>query len=394
MREIILGYQGEMSLKGLNRSKFEATLMKALRRRLADLGKWNVRSAQSALYIEPQDETANASVEEAFARVSRVFGLAAISRSAVCEKDMDTIAKLALEYLRPQLEAAKTFKVTAKRADKTFALNSMEIGSHLGGIVLDAYPHLKVDVRNPETLVTVEVREKGAYVHGPKVRGAGGLPVPSSGRAALMLSGGIDSPVAGHLMAKRGLGLVSIHFASPPYTSPRARAKVEDLARLLTPGTGPMPLYVVEYTKAQEFLRDNLSKPEYFTVMMRRSMMRIAAVIAQKEGCEALITGESLAQVASQTMQALACTDAVQSMPVLRPCIAMDKVEIMEIARQINTYETSILPYEDCCTIFTPPHPATKPKLPLCEAMEAEMPQLFALEAEAAALAEFGLMQP
>lgn len=393
MREIILGYQGEMSLKGLNRSKFEATLMKALRRRLADLGRWNVRSAQSALYIEPQDETANALVEEAFARVSRVFGLAAISRSAVCEKDMDAIAKLALEYLRPQLEAAKTFKVTAKRADKTFALNSMEIGSHLGGIVLDAYPHLKVDVRNPETLVTVEVREKGAYVHGPKVKGAGGLPVPSSGRAALMLSGGIDSPVAGHLMAKRGLGLVSIHFASPPYTSPRARAKVEDLARLLTPGTGPMPLYVVEYTKAQEFLRDNLSKPEYFTVIMRRSMMRIAAVIAPKEGCEALITGESLAQVASQTMQALACTDAVQSMPVLRPCIAMDKVEIMEMARQINTYETSILPYEDCCTIFTPPHPATKPKLPLCEAMEAEMPQLFALEAEAAALAEFGLMQ-
>lgn len=391
MAQIIMAYLGEMVLKGLNRKYFENTLLKTLRKLLAEYGTWNVRAAQSTIYMEPQDDIAVAQTDQAYNRVSKVFGIAALSRATLCGKDIDEIQSAAKIALESELTAAQTFKVMARRADKSFPLNSLEISRRVGGYLLSQYPHLKVDVHNPELMVTVEVREASAYVHAGKQKGPGGLPVPTSGRAMLLLSGGLDSPVAAYMMAKRGLGLVGVHFASPPYTSPRARAKVEDLADLLVPYTGPLPLYIVQYTKAQEYLRDNLEKQDYFTVMMRRSMMRIAHMLSKKEQCEALVTGESLAQVASQTLQALACTDSAQTLPVLRPCIAMDKTEIVDIARAIDTYETSIQPYEDCCTIFTPPHPATKPKMSIVLEMEAKMPELAALEEEAAKSAEFTL---
>ncbi|MDL2325145.1 tRNA 4-thiouridine(8) synthase ThiI [Ruminococcaceae bacterium OttesenSCG-928-A16] len=391
MQQIIMAYQGEMALKGLNRKSFERALLKTLRYVLKGLGSWQVHTAQSTIYIQPTDDTAQNNADEAWEQCRKVFGIASLSRAAVCEKNMGDITQTLLAYLAPQLSSAQTFKVVAKRADKTFPLDSQQLARELGGIILSHYPKLKVDVHTPQLTVMIEVRERAAYVHAGKQKGAGGLPVPTSGRAGLLLSGGIDSPVAAWQMAKRGLSLVAIHFASPPYTGPRALAKVEDLADLLTPWTGPLPFYMVPYTKTQEYLRDTLPKQDYFTVMMRRSMMRIAQIICQKEDCEALVTGESLAQVASQTLQALACTDAAQSLPVLRPCIGMDKTEIVDIARAIGTYETSILPYEDCCTIFTPPHPATKPKLALVEEMEQQMPELARLEAEAAAAAEFSL---
>ncbi len=387
MKQLIIATMGEMTLKGQNRNVFETALLKAIRRRVSNLGSYHVKSMQSAVYIEPTDAQAEAAIGEAFERCKKVFGLALVSIAAVCEKSMDEIAQIAPVYLKSELQVAKTFKVTAKRADKSFPLDSMAIGRELGGVLLEQYPHLKVDVKNPGLVVTVQVREKAAYVHAGAQKGAGGLPVPTSGRAALLLSGGIDSPVAGWQMAKRGLGLVAVHFASPPYTSPRASAKVKQLARELSPYTGPLPYYEVPYTKTQEYLRDALPKQDYFTVMMRRSMMRVARVVCEKEQCAAIVTGESLAQVASQTLQALACTDAAQDLPVLRPCIGLDKVEITDIARKIGTFETSILPYEDCCTIFTPPHPRTKPKLADVLALEAAMPELAAHEAEAAKLA-------
>lgn len=383
MDEIILAYQGEMALKGLNRATFESILLKTMRRRLRSLGEFRVYKAQSTMYAEPVDDVAKASMDAAFERVSKIFGIAAVSRAAVCPKDFDAIAETALEYLHDELSTARTFKVSAKRSDKSFPMNSMEIGAELGGRILSRHPRLKVDVHHPELNVTVEVRDFAAYVHGGKKPGAGGLPVSTSGKAALMLSGGIDSPVAGYMMAKRGLSLICVHFASPPYTSERARRKVLKLAELLTPYTGNLNVYVVPYTKPQEYIRDH-APDVLFTVLMRRSMMRITNMICKKEGAEGIVTGESLAQVASQTLRALGCTDAAQELPVLRPCIGMDKTEITEISRRIGTYETSILPYEDCCTIFTPPHPKTKPTLAEIEAAEAAMPALAALEAEAA----------
>ena len=392
MREMLMATQGEMALKGLNRKQFENTLLKNIRVRLDGLGKWKVRASQSTVYIEPDDETAVSRTGEAFDRCLRVFGIAAFARAAVCEKSFEAIAQTAIDYLGPQLAAAKTFRVSARRADKTFPMNSMELARELGGKLLEAYPHLQVNLHAPDVCVTAEVRETAAYLHAGKQRGPGGLPIPSSGRAMVLLSGGIDSPVAAWQMAKRGLGLVAVHFASPPYTSPRAAAKVRALAGLLAPYTGPLPYYAVEYTAAQEYLRDTLKRQEYFTVLMRRSMLRIARILAEKEGCEALITGESLAQVASQTLPALAATDEAQSLPVLRPCIGMDKQEITEIARKIGTFETSILPYEDCCTLFTPPHPKTKPKMAEVHALEAALPLLPKLEAEAAEGMKFELV--
>jgi thiamine biosynthesis protein ThiI len=266
-------------------------------------------------------------------------------------------------------------------------MTSPELMRELGAYLLGKHNYLKVDVHNPQFKVIVEIRDYGAYIHGPKVPGEGGLPVGTSGRALNMLSGGIDSPVAAYRMAKRGLALDHIHFASPPYTSERAKLKVKALAQLTSIYTGSSNLFVVPYTKPQEYIRDN-APDVLFTVLMRRSMMRIANVIAKRQGCEALVTGESLAQVASQTVKALQCTDAAQDLPILRPLIGMDKTEIVETARHINTFETSILPYEDCCTIFTPPHPKIRPELEEILEAEAAMPGLAALEAEAAENAE------
>ena len=383
MKEIILCYQGEMALKGLNRATFEAVLSKALRYRVRELGRFQVYKAQSTMYVEPRDQEAEANVGEAYERVRKVFGLAALSRAAVCEKNFEAIQAAAEEYLGGALQKARTFKVEAKRSDKSFPMKSPELCRELGGFLLAKHPHLRVDVKHPELTVMVEVRDYGAYIHGPKTPGAGGLPVGTSGRAINMLSGGIDSPVAAWFMARRGLALHHIHFASPPYTSEAAKQKVADLARIVSGYTGNCVLYVVPYTKPQEYIRDN-APDVLFTVLMRRSMMRIANRVAKEIDAKALVTGESLAQVASQTLMALACTDAAQDLPILRPLIGLDKTEIVEAARRIGTFETSILPYEDCCTIFTPPHPKTKPTLAEIEAAEAAMPSLAGLEETAA----------
>ena len=387
MKEVVLCYQGEMALKGLNKATFESALAKALRYRVRQLGQFQVYKAQSTMYIEPRDARAEANVPAAFERARQVFGLAALSRAAVCEKDFEAIKATAEAYLGPRLEQVKTFKVEAKRSDKSFPMKSPELCRELGGFLLSKHPRLKVDVRDPELLVMVEVRDYGAYIHGPKEPGPGGLPVGTSGRAVNLLSGGIDSPVAAWYMARRGLALHHIHFASPPYTSEGAKRKVAKLARIVSGYTGSCVLYVIPYTKPQEYLRDHAPEA-LFTVLMRRSMMRIANRIAKEIDAKALITGESLAQVASQTLMAIACTDAAQDLPVLRPLIGMDKTEIVERARQIGTFETSILPYEDCCTIFTPPHPKTKPTLGEVEDAERAMPDLPALEEAAAAAVE------
>ncbi len=385
MKEIILAYQGEMTLKGLNRGRFEAGLAKNIRRRLEDLGPFTVRSAQSTLFIEPQAEDLD--MDEAVRRVSRVFGLVKISRAVCCDKDFSAICETAEAYLGPRLRDVRTFKVEAKRADKKYPMKSPEICRELGACLLTRHPYLRVDVHAPQLEIMVEIRDHAAYVHGPKEAAAGGLPVGTSGRALNLLSGGIDSPVAAYCMARRGLALHHIHFASPPYTSLRAKLKVQALACELSEFIGDCMLFVVPYTKPQEYIRDHAPAP-LFTVLMRRSMLRIAGRVAAKTGMEALITGESLAQVASQTMAALACTDAAQDLPVLRPLIGMDKSEIVAIARRIGTFETSIEPYEDCCTIFTPPHPKTRPALAEIEAAEAAMPELEALEKTAAETVE------
>ena len=360
MKEILLIKNGEIALKGLNRNTFESILIKNIRFRLKDLGKFNIRIAQSTVYIEPLEE--NIDFETAVERIRKIFGIAVFSRAAVAEKNYQDIKKTALEYLQDLMPDVKTFKVDAKRSDKHFPMKSPEIMREIGGDILEAFPHLKVDVHHPEVTVTVEIRDYAAYIHAKRIPGAGGLPVGSGGKAMLLISGGIDSPVAGYMMAKRGLELQAIHFVSPPYTSDRAREKVESLCAKMGEYCGRIHFYCVPFTKIQEALRDHCAE-ELFTLLMRRLMMEIAQHFADKEGAQALVTGESLGQVASQTLSALARTDAVCRMPVLRPLIGMDKSEIVEISRKIDTYELSILPYEDCCTVFTPKHPKTRPSV-------------------------------
>ncbi len=367
MKEIILIKNGELALKGLNRSNFEDALIKNMRRRLKDLGDFNIRKAQSTIYFEPQSEDFD--FEEALSRISRIFGIAGFSRACVCEKNMDDILSKSVEYLKESMENIKTFKVEAKRADKNFPLTSPEICRELGGCLLSKYHHLKVDVHNPDLIVNVEIRDYAAYVRGEQLQGAGGLPVGTAGTASILISGGIDSPVAAWTMAKRGLRLNAIHFASPPYTSPRAEMKVRTLLSKVARYSGCINLAIVPFTEIQDEIAENCPE-DYFTLIMRRMMMRISERIARKEGSLALITGESLGQVASQTLPALVTTDSVANMPVLRPLIGMDKEEIVRISRNIDTFETSILPYEDCCTVFTPKHPKTRPTLELCAEAE------------------------
>ena len=359
MKEIILIKDGELALKGLNRSTFEDMLVKNIRRRIKQFGNFEFKKSQSTITVAPLDD--NADLDAATDEISRVFGIAGYSRAAVSEKDIDEILRIAPVYLKEQLEQAKTFKVEAKRADKKFPLTSPEISATVGGKLLEAFPHLKVDVKSPEITVTVEIRDM-AYIRGNQLKGAGGMPVGSSGRAMLLISGGIDSPVAGYMMAKRGLDLVGIHFASPPYTSLRSEEKVHDLLAKVARYSGRIFLHTVPFTEIQEEIRDKCPE-EYFTIIMRRFMMRIACMLADNTDCHALITGESVAQVASQTLLALGCTDAVATYPVFRPCIGMDKEEIIRISRQIDTFEISIQPFEDCCTVFTPKHPKTRPQL-------------------------------
>ena len=342
------------------RRSFEDKLTSNVRRRLTHYGSFRVYSKQSTIYVEPQEEDCD--LDGAYAACRQVFGIVAATRARSCPKDKDAVFHCARNYLGAQLQAARTFKVETKRADKKFPMNSMEISQYVGGLLHDEYPHLKVDVHAPELCVHVEVREKAAYVHGPSESGAGGLPIGMGGTAVSLLSGGIDSPAASYMIAKRGVKLELVHFYSPPYTSPQALDKVLRLARELTPWCGRMTLHIIPFTEIQEAIRAGCPE-DHFTLIMRRFMMRLAQAVAARTGAKALVTGESLGQVASQTMDALAVSDAVCSLPVLRPVIGMDKTEIIAIARRIGTFDTSILPYEDCCTVFTPRHPKTHPHL-------------------------------
>lgn len=361
MKEIILVKDGEIVLKGLNRRTFEDVLKKNIKHSLRPLGRFEITSAQSTICVNPLDDDID--LDEACERISRIFGIAAFSRAAVCdEKTLESVLETAPSYLADVLSNAKSFEVEAKRSDKRFPYKSPEICSETGGAILEKFPHLKVDVHNPEVTVRVEIRDFGAYVHANPVKGAGGIPVGTGGNAAILISGGIDSPVAAYMMAKRGIRLTAVHFASPPYTSMRAEEKVVRLLQKVARYAGTMTMYTVPFTKIQEKLRNDCPE-ELFTIIMRRLMMEISERIAKNNDCAALITGESLGQVASQTIGALQCTDEATDMVVFRPLIGMDKQEIIDISYKIDTFETSIEPYEDCCTVFTPKHPRTKPVL-------------------------------
>lgn len=370
MKEILLCKCGELVLKGLNRHKFEDRLKKTLYWRLKKIGEFDIHACQSTVYVEPRSEGED--MAAALAACSRIFGIVGVARAVVCEKNIEDIKQKAGDYLKDALAAVRTYKVETRRADKRFPLTSPEISREVGGYLSDRYPHLQAQMEEPQLTVKVEVREEYAYVSAGATAGAGGLPTGTSGKGMLLLSGGIDSPVAGWMMAKRGMELCGVHFFSYPYTSMEARQKVLDLAEVLTHWAGRMTVTVVPFTHIQTEIRDKC-REDYFTLIMRRMMMRLAQRTAEKQDCQCLITGESLAQVASQTVQALNVTNAVCQMPVLRPVIGMDKEEIVSVARRIGTMDISILPYEDCCTVFTPKHPQTKPALDKAEEEERKL---------------------
>ena len=378
-QDIFLLKLGEVVLKGQNRRSFEDKLVSNVRRRLKGCGSFQVYIRQSTIYVEPT--APGCDMEAAFAACRQVFGVVAVARAAPCEKTVEAIVDTAKTYLADAFATARSFKVESKRADKTFHLNSIQLSQEVGGELAELFPAVTVDVHNPDLTVYVEIREKYAYVHTPAVPGAGGLPIGMGGRAVSLLSGGLDSPVSSWMMARRGVELEMVHFVSPPYTSPQAQEKVLELARLLTGWCGRVMVHIIPFTHIQEEIRKNCPE-EYFTLIMRRFMMRLAQAVAQRCKAGALVTGESLGQVASQTMLALGTTDDVCQIPVLRPLIGMDKVEIIRMARQIGTYDTSILPYEDCCTVFTPRHPCTRPKLEDVRSAEAAL-DVDALVAEA-----------
>lgn len=360
MKQLILIKYGEIILKGLNRPFFEEALVKNIKAALPDNFKGTVHRAQATIYVEPENPEL---IDDIIQRLTKVFGITSLTRAFMLPKELEAIKKGTAEVLAPVLSTVKSFKVEAKRADKKFPLTSPEICREVGGYLHDTFPNLSVDVNHPEETVMVEVREEYAYVYCGRVKGAGGMPVGSNSKATLLLSGGIDSPVAGYMTAKRGVKLNAVHFFSYPYTGERAKDKVMTLAGILAGYSPRLDVHIVPFTEAQLAIRDHCPE-EQLTIIMRRIMMRIAEKLALQTNSKALITGESIGQVASQTMEALGVTNqAVQALPVFRPVIGMDKEEIVTIARQIGTFETSILPYEDCCTVFTPKHPNTKPKL-------------------------------
>ena len=381
MNEMILLKLGELVLKGLNRRSFEDKLQANIYRRLNHLGQFRVYTRQSTTYVEPMNDQCD--MDGAWEALTKVFGVVGLSRARACEKDKDAILAAAREYLDDKLSTAKTFKVETKRADKTFPMTSIQLSQYVGGELDELYPNLQVDVHHPELTVHVEIRDYAAFVHADPEPGAGGLPVGINGRAVSLLSGGIDSPVASWMIAKRGVALEMVHFFSYPYTSPEAKEKVLELARLLTPWCGRLTVHVVPFTAIQEELRRSCP-PELFTLIMRRFMMRISQRVAQRCGAKALVTGECLGQVASQTMEAMTVTGAVVKLPILRPVVGMDKEDIVQISRKIGTFDTSILPYEDCCTVFTPRHPRLRPTLEEIEAAE----QVLDIEAMVSAAVE------
>ena len=360
IQEVILCKFGEVVLKGANRQSFESQLIKELRRRASPHGVFKIYFKQSTVYVEPMDDMCD--MDGMYEAAKKVFGIVGVNRAAVCEKNMDSIMAMAREYLPEKLAGKRTFKVDAKRSDKRFPLGSPEISREIGGVILSTVRGIKVDVHNPDVTVTVEVRDDHAYIRAGQEPGAGGLPLRSAGRGLLLLSGGIDSPVAGCMMAKRGLEIEALHFESFPYTSERAREKVMQLAQEMCEFCSKIHVHVISLTHIQEELRDKCQE-DYFTILLRIFMMRLSERVARFYKCNALITGESLGQVASQTLAAIAVTDSVVGMPVFRPCIGLDKNEIIVQARHYGTFETSILPFEDCCTVFTPRHPKTQPKI-------------------------------
>lgn len=360
MQEAILCKYGELVLKGANLYFFESLLEKEMKQRARRHGNFHIHHVQSTLYIEPLDDRCD--MDGMMESARRVFGIVGLTRAAVAEKNLADIQRVAVEYLLPKLEGHRTFRVDAKRADKTFPLSSPELAAEVGGALLAAAPRLRVDLHEPECRVRVEIRESAAYIHADQEKGAGGMPLRSNGRGLLLLSGGIDSPVAGYMMAKRGVEIEALHFESFPYTGEQAREKVMQLAGELCEYCTKIHVHIISLTHIQEELRAKCEE-DYFTLLLRRFMMTLAERCARDYKCGALITGESLGQVASQTMEALRVTDDAVHMPVFRPCIGLDKEEIVSIARRIGTFETSILPYEDCCTVFTPRHPRTRPVL-------------------------------
>lgn len=366
-QEIFLLKLGEVVLKGQNRQSFEDKLLANVRRRVKNCGSFQCSLRQSTIYVEPQGEDCD--MEAAWDACRQVFGIAAVARAVPCEKTVDAIVEAARTYLADAFAVAKSFKVESKRADKMFPMNSIQLSQAVGGDLAELFPHVAVDVHNPDLTVFVEIREKYAYVHTPSVPGAGGLPIGMGGVAVSLLSGGIDSPVSSYMIAKRGVKLEMVHFFSPPYTADEAKEKVLSLAKLLVPWCGRLTVQIVPFTEIQEEIRRNCPE-EFFTLIMRRFMMRISQRVADQVKAKALVTGENLGQVASQTMEALRVTEDVVDLPVLRPLIGMDKEEIVRLSRKIGTFDTSILPYEDCCTVFTPRHPRTKPNLD--EVREAE----------------------
>lgn len=370
MQDIILVKLGEIILKGLNRRSFEQKLMANMRRKIAPYGNFSVYCLQSTVYVEAKDEDAD--VGAAFEALKKVFGIITLTRAAACEKDKDAITALAKEYLKEDLEKAASFKVESKRSDKSFPLTSIELSQYVGGELSEAFPDIKVEMHDPELTVFIEVRDKAAYVHSSPVKGAGGMPVGSNGKAVSLLSGGIDSPVSTYMIAKRGVKVIPVHFFSFPYTSEAAKEKVLELAHILEDYCGKLTVEIVPFTRIQEEIREKCPE-EYFTLIMRRFMMRIAERIANNYGAKAIVTGENLGQVASQTMEAMASTQSVISMPVLQPLIGMDKEEIIALARKLGTFDTSVLPYEDCCTVFTPRHPRTHPNIEDVEKAESAL---------------------
>ena len=372
IKEIILGKYGEVILKGTNRSTFEAQLIRDVKRRAAMIGNYAVSYNQSTVYIEPKDEDAEYNIDAMYSQVGKIFGFAGICKAAVCEKTLESIIETAQAYLPEKLADVKTFKCDARRSDKKFPLSSPELAGEVGGAILDIMPSLKVDLNDPDIVVKIEVREKNAFIHAGQDRGAGGMPLNSAGKGLLLLSGGIDSPVAGYMMLRRGMTVDCVHFESFPYTSEAAREKVLSLASALTEYCGKIRVHIISLTHIQEELRDNCDE-DYFTLLLRRFMMKLACRTAEDQGCSVLVTGESLGQVASQTLKAMCVTESAADRPVFRPLVGMDKIDIIKIAREIGTFETSILPYDDCCTVFTPRHPRTQPELEKVLAEEAKV---------------------
>ncbi len=366
MEKIIIIRYCEIHLKGKNRGYFEKVFMINLERALAGI-RHEIRRPSGRYVVENFDESRT---EEIVSKLSKVFGVHTLSIGLKVKTDLDVIYNT-VKQIAPQ---TGTFKVETNRADKTFPLNSMELNAEIGGRLLADYPALKVDVHNPQKVLYIDLRENGStLIFSDMIKGAGGMPVGTAGKGTLLLSGGIDSPVAGYMIAKRGMQIEGLHFHSYPYTNMQAREKVEELARILAGYTGGMTLHIVSVTHIQEQIHKNCPA-EMMVTLLRRFMMRIAEKISENTGSQCIITGESLGQVASQTIEGMTSSNAViQNLPVLRPLVGFDKTEIIEIARKIGTFETSVLPYEDCCTVFLPKHPVIKPDLKKVEEAESKL---------------------